>query len=139
MGKFERKYTVDHNFFNTIDTEEKAYILGFLYADGCNTYDKSKCKYIISIAQLEQDIDILNKILFSLHSNYKLYKIVQSENNKIKYKVEIASKRMSLDLIKVGCSPRKTFTITFPDENLYFKKNLYPHFIRGYFDGDGCI
>lgn len=37
----------NHNYFKTIDTEEKAYILGFLYADGYNS-DKQ-----VVIAQLE--------------------------------------------------------------------------------------
>jgi hypothetical protein len=30
------KYSVDDCFFKTIDTEQKAYILGFIYADGYN-------------------------------------------------------------------------------------------------------
>ena len=40
------------------------------------------------------------------------------------------------DLINLGCIPNKSLTLTFPD---FINDELLPHFIRGYFDGDGCI
>ena len=42
---------------------------------------------------------------------------------------------MAQSLINLGCVPRKSLIITLPD----IPKNLMHHFIRGYFDGDGCI
>ena len=40
-GKFEREYQINEKFFETIDSEEKAYVLGFLHADGCNFISKN--------------------------------------------------------------------------------------------------
>ena len=56
----------NHNYFKTIDTEEKAYILGFLYADGYNS-DKQ-----VVISQLEQDVDILEKINKALDADNQI-------------------------------------------------------------------
>lgn len=139
MAKFERIYNVDESFFKKIDTEEKAYILGFMYADGCNHHNPSKCNYSISITQLTQDVDILEKINNAMTSDYPIHTYVQKENNKEKSVLLISSKDLSQDLCKLGCSEAKTFSIRFPNENQYFDDNLMCHFIRGYFDGDGCI
>ena len=50
----------------------------------------------------------------------------------------IGSNKMSQSLIKLGCTPRKSMTLKFPNEE-QVPKHLHRHFIRGYFDGDGCI
>ena len=50
-SKFLTIYEIDENFFKTIDTEEKAYILGFIYANGCNHVKPNRC---VSLTQLEQ-------------------------------------------------------------------------------------
>lgn len=42
---------------------------------------------------------------------------------------------MKEDLIKHGCGPNKSYEIKLPN----LEEDLMPHFIRGYFDGDGCI
>lgn len=34
-----KKYELNENYFNVIDSHEKAYILGFIYADGYNRED----------------------------------------------------------------------------------------------------
>ena len=41
-------------------------------------------------------------------------------------------------LIKQGCVPNKSLILTFPDINVV-SEDLVRHFIRGYFDGDGCL
>ena len=45
---------------------------------------------------------------------------------------------MILDLINKGCVPKKSLILKFPTENVV-PNNLIRHFIRGYFDGDGCV
>lgn len=139
MKNFGRIHNVDESFFKKIDTEEKAYVLGFLYADGYNHYNPSKSSYFISMAQLTQDIDILKKINNAMMSNYPIHTNIQKENNKEKSVLTISSKNLSQDLCKLGCPKAKTFLIRFPNENQYFDNDLMCHFIRGYFDGDGCI
>ena len=38
-----------------------------------------------------------------------------------------------------GCTPKKSLTLQFPDESIFKSKDLIRHFIRGYWDGDGCL
>lgn len=137
-GKFEREYQINQKFFNTIDTEEKAYILGFLYADGCNYISSNGQKEIIA-CQLEQDKDILEKIKIALESTYPLYTEIQKENGKTKYIFRVTSSELSDDLYKLGVVYKKSLILQFPEYNIFKDQSLIRHFIRGYFDGDGCI
>lgn len=134
-----RRYNVNHNYFDIIDTEEKAYWLGFLYADGYIRERKSG-------NSLEMKLSIKDKHhleLFreSINSNH----IIVDGFNKVKYKGGISSSHMStlaiysirlVESIKSqGFHSRKTFTIEKPNIN----NDLINHFIRGYFDGDGSF
>lgn len=124
----KRKFTVNQRYFKTIDSEEKAYILGFLYADGYNN-EKTGC---IEISLHNQDKDILDKINTCL-SNERPLKVKDQM-----YRLVICSKKMSYDLKLLGCGQAKTFKLEFPTEE-QVPSYLIRHFIRGYFDGDGCV
>lgn len=126
----QRKYSLQQNYFNEINSEDKAYFLGLLFADGYNLYKENKL-----VLQLhEQDIDILNKFKKALKTNKPFKEI---KKNKTKYiRLSINSKIICEALNRLGCIQAKTFKILFP-KNL--KENLFKHFIRGYFDGDGNI
>ena len=137
-GKFEREYQINEKFFETIDSEEKAYVLGFLYADGCNFISKNGQKSIIA-CQLEQDKDILEKITSAMQSTYPLHTEIQKENNKVKYIFRVYSNQLSDDLYKYGVVYKKSLTLVFPDLRIFKSEDLVKHFIRGIFDGDGCI
>jgi hypothetical protein len=52
--------------------------------------------------------------------------------------ISIGSIKICNDLIKLGCIPNKSLTLKFPNEE-QVPKDFLIHFIRGYFDGDGCI
>lgn len=139
LGQFVKMYEFDENFFEKITSEEQAYCLGFWYADGCNMMRKDNPKErVISVTQLEQDVDILDKIKVVMHSTHNYVKTVQKTNDKIKYRLDICSYKLSEDLIKLGCTPNKSLTLKFPDNNIIPEK-YFRDFIRGYFDGDGCI
>lgn len=45
---------------------------------------------------------------------------------------------MCLDLYDKGCVPNKSLILEFPNKDIV-PDNLIYHFIRGYFDGDGCL
>ena len=134
-GKFSKEYEIDETFFQSIEQENQAYILGFLYADGCNQiYENTR---YVSMCQLEQDKDILDKIKREMKFNNPDYVVeVQKSNNKIKYKLQIYSRKISKDLEKLGVTANKSLTLQFPT---FIPDSLMPHFIRGYFDGDGCV
>lgn len=129
-----RKHFIDENYFETIETEKQAYILGFIYSDGC--VEKHPTTSALTFSQLEKDVDILKKIKTELKSEYPMFTAIQKENGKTKVTFYAYSKKLCEDLVKLGATPKKSLTLTFPN---FLDKKLFPHFIRGYFDGDGCI
>lgn len=127
------KYYINEQYFDNIDTQDKAYILGFLYADGCN------CVNNISICLQERDKDILDKINSAIGSNRPLRFIDYSNrdgNCQNQYNLTVTNKYMSNRLIELGMVQNKSLILEFPK---WIDVSLYPHFIRGYFDGDGYV
>jgi intein/homing endonuclease len=125
--------TINNNFFKTIDTEDKAYILGFLFADG--NIDKNRNR--ISITVKESDIDILEKIKIAMDSKSIISKGFCKKLNKYSHKLSFTSELIKKDLINLGCVPCKSLILKFPTKD-QVPEHLIHHFIRGYFDGDGC-
>ena len=130
----KRKHFVNENYFETIETEKQAYILGFIYADGC--VQEFPTTSGLTIEQLAQDVDILYQIKDELESSYPLFERTQKTNGKHRFRFYIYSKKLCSDLEKLGVVQRKSLILKFP---FFIKDELLPHFIRGYFDGDGCI
>ena len=117
-------------FFQNIDTEEKAYWLGFLYADGCIT-DRS-----IRVELTLTDLKHLEKFRDTV-KYYKAKFYYRSDGiQSVLYAIN--SKVMIRDLERLGCTSRKSLTIRFPSES-FVPCTLIHHFMRGYFDGNGCI
>lgn len=131
--KFIRKHNLDENFFENIDSPEKAYLLGFVYADGNNKSQRSGLMFTLSA----DDVEILEKIKKLLKSDAEI-KIIESRQYKCgKYAhIDFNSYKISRDLTANGAPPNKTYKIVFP---MFLKEELVSHFLRGYFDGDGCI
>lgn len=127
-----RKFPVNSNYFTNIDTPEKAYILGFLFADGCNHENTHNVE--ISLAQRDQEILVkISKIL--LHGNVHLNEYQDKRNKRNRVMLCVINKQISSDLQRHGCVARKTFILKFPS----IPEPLHSHFIRGYFDGDGML
>jgi hypothetical protein len=133
---YTTKYISNDTFFDTIDTEEKAYILGFLYADG-NNYVNGNHSYEISIKLQLKDKIILEKIKNILSTN----SIIKEETNKKTLKqychLKINSKAMSDSLSAIGCIPNKSLKLVWPEQ--ITDPKISQHFLRGYSDGDGSI
>lgn len=129
-----RKYHFNQKTFECIDNEEKAYWLGFLYADGCVSFRTVKMRLSAKDATHAQ------KFLDFMQSDSKLeYGIQDSFGSKSEYvDAKIYSMKLVDDLIKLGCVERKTLSLTMPNET-QVPSELKKHFIRGYFDGDGSI
>lgn len=124
-----RKYCCNQNFFKIIETQEQAYFLGFLYADGSVRDTKNRAEIKLKLHYRDKYIiENFNKVI---EGNYP----IKSEKNTNCYKIDIGSRTMARDLIKKGCVPRKSLVLKFPGIN----EELLNHFIRGYFDGNGCI
>lgn len=127
------KIKINEHFFNKIDTQESAYVLGLLYADGWVERGVT-----FGIELLEHDKDILDKIKLAMNAEQQIRPRIQKINNKIKYVFRVHRKRMVQDLINLGCIERKSLLLKFPNENI-IPPELMSHFIRGYFDGDGSV
>lgn len=137
----QRKYTFNETFFDVIDTEEKAYWLGFLYADGCVQHRNDSDTYTLDLALSSHDKNHLEAFKKSLNSTNPI-KDYLSGGNMSGYpvsKISIVSKELCLQLINKGCTERKSNTLKFPDKSIFTNNDLIRHFIRGYFDGDGSV
>lgn len=125
-----------HNFFDCIDSEEKAYILGFYFADGSINTPQ------IKFSQTEKNKEILDSIKYNIcpnaiiHKGPKKYNKYTGYTSKPIYNISINSKHICEKLTEYGMGRNKTYDgeaklSIIPDD-------LMVHFIRGYFDGDGC-
>lgn len=141
-GKIPR--TLNESFFETIDTEEKAYFLGWMLSDGYVVKPKNK-GYVIGIDLQIEDKYILEHFreVIKLDKSAPLLDQVRrncSANNRIKesYQSRLAfrSNKMAADLSKYGVVPHKSHTVRFP---YGVGEEMVHHLIRGLFDGDGCI
>lgn len=135
LGLPERdwKYHVNEHFFDKIDTEEKAYVLGWFYSDGC--VDK-KGKLRISLNH--KDREILEKIRDIMSYTGPLYENPPHKNSEAMVTLCINRKTLADKLIDAGCMPNKSLILHFPSADI-IPSNLVHHFVRGYFDGDGSI
>lgn len=123
--------TLDVNYFEEINTPEKAYFLGLMYADG--NVRGGAC----SISLQEEDKHILYDFKKALksHNNISLVpKKKQHHSNQ--YRIYFCSVKIVKDMISLGCIPNKSNIIS---ELPKIKNDLYKYFILGYFDGDGSI
>ena len=126
-------YPRNEFYFNKIDTPEKAYWLGFLYADGCTHNGSSEVSIQLTdkehIEKFKQAIGAINHKIVEIHD-------IRWENAKTLYMFSIKDKQLHADLCKWGCVPNKTFLINkIPN----IPRDYVSHFLRGYFDGDGSL
>ena len=132
------KHPRDSNFFNTINSPNKAYWLGFLYADGSVSASNST----VALQLQEQDKSHLIKFRKALGNNNTLTRTEKYDSTTKKsyygYRYAIRDQQIHDDLIRQGCMPNKTYILTFPDNDI-LPTNLQSHFIRGYMDGDGYL
>lgn len=135
------KYTIDAAYFDKIDSEDKAYFLGLLYADGCN-YENGNIK----IDLVEEDSYILEKMRECMGCNRPLshYPAETKIINGLPYdcqascRFQINCHHMSEVLKGYGVVPHKS------ECGLYIKDGIVPnhlfhHWVRGIIDGDGGI
>lgn len=141
MSKYKYRYDID--YFNLIDNAEKAYWLGFLYADGSVTEIKRKNSVnsmTLDISLKQDDVGHLEKFNCALQSNIPIKTRTVKYNDK-QYqacRLQVNSTKLCKDLCNLGCTPRKTYNLTFPNDDIV-PKEFKRDFIRGFFDGDGCI
>ena len=141
MGFKKYPYFCDYHYFDVIDTEEKAYWLGFLAADGWINRSEKNNAGVVGVELQYGDINHLKKFNKSLNGNYRITdrwrkcSLSNSDKKNHMCMLRIFSITMYNSLVKLGFSNNKSFDADIP----LLDKNLQRHFIRGYFDGNGCI
>lgn len=136
------KYNSD--FFKDIDSELKAYILGYIVADGCITIEHRNIKPNNPIRRVQfnssvDDYQVIKLIRDSISPTNKITIIKEKrENRKDLARLRLANTIIVNDLITLyDIKPRKTYDTEFRFPNI--PKKLKRHFIRGFIDGDGSI
>jgi len=131
-----RKYEYDRNYFSNIDSPDKAYWLGFIYADGYLSKSKYRIGFGVSLAV--EDKQHLEKLKESMSATYEVkeYSNYDSGYSNNGYcRLEIYGEDIYNQLLSHGVLPKKTDILEAPN----IEEELIPHFIRGYIDGDGSI
>lgn len=122
----------DKDFFDIIDTEEKAYWLGFIYADGyVSIYNRN---YEFGIELSKVDVLHLDKLNKSMNSNVEIS--IRKREGRYLCNLRFSNKNLVESLIDKGVFLNKTNILKFPS---FLEKSLTRHFIRGFFDGDGYV
>lgn len=121
---------LNKRIFEKIDTEQKAYWLGFLSADGSIGSNESKIELGLAI----KDFSHVEKFKKFIGLENKIS--IREKTNSCRFCFR--SQELKNDLIDKGCTPKKTLTLNFPTDD-QVPKHLKHHYMRGYFDGDGWI
>ena len=123
-----------HDFFDIIDSQEKAWLLGFLFTDG--SVRKVGNSYQIRLSIQLKDEEIINKIKNWLNIDGKTH--YDKRENKECCGIEFASKNIFDKIKKYGIIPNKTYET----KQLYIEKiplKYQKAYVRGLFDGDGGL
>jgi hypothetical protein len=144
------KYSHNEDYFKVIDTEYKAYILGFIIADG-SIEDNNRIKksgedsitYRLTFCNSIDDKEIIDKIKEQISPESIIYHTINTKGavtRKEQLVLRICSRILCTDLINLyNIQPRKTLNSTFEIDLNKIPDNLLRHFIRGFFDGDGAV
>lgn len=126
------KYKVNENFFKHWNSD-MAYVLGFIFADGSMEnapYLRGKYLRIFNT-----DLEIIENIKNKLDSLHKIVRISLKTNPRPCYMLRIGSHKIYDDLGKLNVFPKKSLNMEMPA----IPKKYFRDFLRGYFDGDGCV
>ena len=125
------KKQVNSKYFSKISSQSKAYWLGFIAADGYVNKEKNVFEFVLIDKEM---IEYFKEEIKSIH---KISKKKTLLNGKIfeSYRISIHDKNIINDLYNLNCTNNKSYEYTIPNS---LPKKYLSHFLRGYFDGDGC-
>ena len=120
---------INRDFFKVLTTQV-AYVLGFFAADGGLT-KTNRGTYFITFNSADRGlIEVVKKAMGSEHKISK-----RISDNGVWYRLQIGSKEMFHDILKIGLGPNKAKRMRIPK----IPKSVLRDFVRGYFDGDGNV
>lgn len=119
--------------FFDIWNPDMAYVLGYFAADG-SMYQNKRGSCYIAFTSTDRDLIAQVKNIMKVSNRIEVYQAKEKPNQKLRYTLQIGSKSIFGKLLKLGFTPNKSLTLKFPPVS----DDLIGHFLRGYFDGDGC-
>lgn len=134
----QNKVKFNEHIFDSIDTEEKAYWLGFIFADGYVSSTNNKVELSLKSGDTLH-LEKFNKFMGGASNKVKIGKSTCGNVIYERCRWFISNKHLKETLISYGCTPNKSLVLKFPNESIFKNKLLIRHFIRGYIDGDGCL
>eukprot|EP01083_Nonionella_stella_P284193 967336_1 len=127
----KRKYTLNEYFFSDLN-KESSYWFGFVCADG--GIRKNRRELCVELKCT--DYHHVHKMLKCMNADYPIKYSLEKNSSFCSSRVDICSKTLCHRLYQLGCHPNKTFSLKWPHA---VPAQYHKEFIRGYFDGDGCI
>lgn len=135
VSKCQRKISLNEDYFEKIDSEEKAYWLGFLSEDG-SCHSKTR----IELGLQDQDYSHLEKFKKSIESEHEIKRRIKHDKKTGKthygWRIQFRCKKMFDDLKKLGVVERKSYTLK---QCLFVPKEFEVDYVRGLIDGDGSL
>lgn len=129
----QNRCRLNENIFDNMVSEDQFYWLGFMYADGNISSEGNRIEMRLSI----NDIDHLEKFRKFLDLSTEIRTGICNGHEFCH--LSVRNKHLWNTLNGLGCTPRKSLTLQFPNLSLFKHKEDILHFIRGYVDGDGCL
>ncbi len=124
-----RIYQVNESFFTPL-TAASSYVVGFIAADGCLQSGTTSTIHLNNT-----EIEVLEKINAAMSSNYPIRTATPTNPNWApQHRLIFYSHLIFKSLLEIGLTPRKSRTLQMPN----ISDELFFHFLRGFFDGDGC-
>lgn len=133
IAKRKNRYALNEHYFDNINTEQQAYWLGFIMADGCITTSN-----YFAFTLAEKDKDMVYQLAKDLQYTGSVYTPDISSSNFHRtnsYRINFSSKLLCDALRKLNITEHKALREDVP----MLSENLMRHFIRGMFDGDGSV
>ena len=123
--------------FDKINSEESAYWLGFIYADGSITYspESDGIRYVLEIGLAIRDKEHLEKFKKFMGSDREITNRIKTNSCRF----SISSKELCINLYNLGIRKGKTYILNIDEVLISIPKEYIKDFIRGYTDGDGSI
>mgnify|MGYP003585720889 CR=1 FL=1 len=136
--------TINIQYFKKINSYNKAYLLGFIAADGAIVQNKNTNTKTLTITIHTKDVAVLKLLKLELNSSLSIKDINYKSKSLSSYKLDVNHKRFNTskkeiiqDLESYGLTSNKSLTMTNLIVNI--PTQYRKAFILGYFDGDGCF
>lgn len=126
------RYTVNAAFFDRWSAP-MAYVLGYLYADGSLEYAPYIRGRYVRVSSVDKDrVEAIRALMEAAHP---VVKEKVKGNRKPRYLLRVGNRVLYEQLEKIGMTPNKSLSMRLPA----VPKRFFGSFLRGYFDGDGCV